>query len=224
MNRRAIVIGATGLIGKELVGLLLAHPDYDEVTILVRRTTGIKHTKLQEKIINFDQLANTDVFLKGADVFCTIGTTIKKTGSQEAFRLVDYTYPLTLAKMAKEQGANHFLIVTSMGANPNSKAFYPRVKGEVEDALRGLQLPALSIFHPSLLLGDRNEFRLGEKMASVISTGLLPIFRGPLRKIRPIHGKTVAEAMVQVALKEASGVQIFESAQIQELGEQAASK
>lgn len=217
MDRKAIVIGATGLIGKELVGQLINSRDYSKITLLVRRTVGIQHPKLEEKIINFEQLEKVDVNLKEADVFCTLGTTIKKAGSQEAFRLVDYNYPLTLAKMAKEQGASHFLIVTSMGASAKSMAFYSRVKGEIEEALQALNFPALSIFRPSLLLGDREEFRLGERFASVLSTALLPIFKGPLRKIRPIEGRTVAKAMVHVATKGDAQFRIFESEEISEV-------
>lgn len=219
MERKAIVIGATGLIGKELVGQLINSPDYSRITLLVRRTFGIQHPKLEEKIINFEQLDEVDVNLKEADVFCTLGTTIKKAGSQEAFRLVDYSYPLTVAKVAKEQGASHFLIVTSMGASAKSMAFYSRVKGEIEEALKALNLPALSIFRPSLLLGDREEFRLGERFASVLSTALLPVFKGPLRKVRPVEGRTVATAMVRVATKGEGQFRIFESEEIQKLAD-----
>ncbi|MEH7122419.1 oxidoreductase [Bacillus sp. JJ1773] len=214
MNRKAVVAGATGLVGKELVRLLLNDPDYTDITLIVRRSTGIVHAKLHEKVIDFEQLENTNVNLTGTDVFCTLGTTIKKAGTKEAFRLVDYHYPLTIGKMAKAQGAKQFLIVTSMGANPLSRTFYIRVKGELEESLRELCLPALHIFRPSLLLGNREEFRLGERIMSSVSGILSPIFSGPLRKYSPVQAKSVANAMLLAAKREQSGVYVNESDQI----------
>lgn len=216
--KKAVVAGASGLVGKELVQLLLDDQSYSEVTIIVRRSTGIKHPKLQETIIDFDQLEQTDVNMNEAVVYCTLGTTIKKAGSQEAFRKVDYHYPLTLGRMAKEQGAREFLIITSMGANSKSRTFYTKVKGEIEESLVALGLSALKIFHPSLLLGNRQEFRFGEWLAASVSK-FLPIFMGPLRRYKPIHAKTVAKAMVRAASNGLSGIHIYESDQIAQIGE-----
>lgn len=210
MNRKAVVAGATGLIGKELVQMLLSNPNYVSVTLLVRRPTGLQHSKLTEKVIDFEQLEHADVDLSEADVFCTLGTTIKKAGTQQAFRQVDYVYPVILGRMAKIQGARQFLIVTSMGANPSSRVFYSRVKGETEEALRELDLPSLQIFRPSLLLGEREEFRLGERFMAVLA----PLFKGPLRKYSPIQGKYVAKSMLRTALEDFSGVHVYESYQI----------
>lgn len=214
LNRKAIVAGATGLVGKELVQLLLNDPAYTAVMLLVRRPTGLTHPKLEEKVIEFDQLEQTDMNLSGTDVFCTLGTTIKKAGTQEAFCQVDYVYPVTLGKMAKTQGAKQFLIVSSMGANPASRVFYSRVKGEVESTLSGLGLPALHIFRPSLLLGKREEFRLGERFMGSVSGILSPIFSGPLRKYKPVQAKTVANAMLLSAKSDLTGSHIHESDQI----------
>lgn len=214
MKRSAVVVGATGLIGKELVQLLLSDPDYSVVTWIVRRPTGVAHPKLQEQVVNFDQLEQMEINLKGADVFCVLGTTIKKAGSQGAFRHVDYTYPLALGRMAKEQGARQFLIVTAMGANQSSRVFYNRVKGEVEVALRELGLRALHIFRPSLLLGNREEFRLGERVAASFSGVLSPLFVGALRKYRPIEARDVAKAMVLTAQRDLAGSHVYESNQM----------
>lgn len=215
MNRKAVVVGATGLVGMELVQLLLSDLEYTTVTLIVRRTTGISHPKLDEKIIDFEQLGITDVDLSGADVFCTLGTTIKKAGTQEAFRQVDYTYPLELGRMAKAKGAKQFLIVTSMGANPSSRSFYIRVKGEIEEALRDVKLPSLHIFRPSLLLGKREEFRIGERIASFAFNLFAPLFSGTLRKYSPVHARTVAKSMLFVAKKSLSaGNYVYESDQI----------
>lgn len=219
MNRKAVVAGATGLIGKELVQLLLEDPAYTTVILIVRRSMGIKHPKIHEKIIDFDQLNHIDVDLTGADVYCTLGTTIKKAGSQETFRKVDYDYPLTLGKIAKTSDANQLLIVTSIGANPTSRSFYTRVKGQVEEALREHSLPALHIFRPSLLLGNRQEFRMGEQMAATVSKRLLPLFVGPLRKYSPIYAQTVAKAMVIAAKSGLSGIRVYESNQIAQMSE-----
>lgn len=218
MRNQAIVMGATGLVGKALVHQLLADKAYEKVTVIVRRSIDITHEKLEEIIINFDKLAQLEINYTDADVFCTIGTTIKKAGSQEAFRKVDYEYPLQLAKMAKAGGAKQFLIITAMGANPSAKIFYSRVKGEIEEALKELQLPALHIFRPSLLRGKRQEFRLGEKIGEFFLTIFSPIFAGPLKKYGAIFDITVARAMIVVALKKQGGIHVYESDQLKELG------
>ena len=219
MSRKAVIAGATGLIGKELVQLLLSEPEYTSVTLIVRRPTGITHPKLHEKVIDFDNLEQADVNLTEADAYCTLGTTIKKAGNNEAFRKVDYTYPLTLGQMAKKQGAKQLLIVTSIGSNSSSRSFYTRVKGEIEESLRGLNLPTLQIFRPSLLLGNREEFRFGEGIASSISVVISPLLSGSLRKYKPIQARSVAKAMQRAALSGRSGIHIFESDQIAQLSE-----
>ncbi|SFF04714.1 Uncharacterized conserved protein YbjT, contains NAD(P)-binding and DUF2867 domains [Paenibacillus algorifonticola] len=217
MNRRAVVAGATGLIGKELVQLLLNDPAYTSITSLVRRRTDIVHPKLMEQVIDFDQLQQVDVQLDGADVFCTLGTTIKKAGSQEAFRKVDYQYPLSLGQLASRQGAKQLLLVSAIGANPSSRAFYTRVKGEVEEALRSLELPALHIFRPSLLLGKREEFRFGERIAASLSGLLSPLFSGALRKYAPVQASSVAKAMIFAAKSNQAGNHIHENEQLVKL-------
>lgn len=217
MNRTAVVAGATGLIGKELVQLLLNDAAYRSVTILVRRPTGLEHPKLVEQIIDFEQLQQASVQMDGADVFCTLGTTIKKAGSQDAFRKVDYQYPLSLGQLASRQGARQLLLVSAIGANPSSRAFYNRVKGEVEEALSGLKLPALHILRPSLLLGEREEFRFGERIAASLSGLLFPLFSGPLRKYAPVQASAVAKAMIFAAKSNQAGIHIHENEPIVKL-------
>lgn len=204
MKRSAIVAGATGLIGRALVQLLLEEPAYESVTALVRRSTGINHPKLRERLVDYNDLAHADIDWTGADVYCALGTTIKKAGSRQAFRQVDYEYPLALGRVAAAAGASQLLLVSSIGANSASRNFYLRVKGEVEEALRSLDFPALHLFRPSLLLGKREEFRLGERLASVVA----PLFAGLMGKYRPVEARVVAEAMIRAALRELSGVHV----------------
>jgi uncharacterized protein YbjT (DUF2867 family) len=152
-------------------------------------------------------------------VYCCLGTTIKKAGTQEAFRKVDFDYPIKIAALTQHLGANQFLIVTSLGANPHSRIFYNRVKGEVEEAIRKISFTTINIFRPSLLLGDRTEHRTGEKSGAFIMSGLKYVMVGPLRKYRAIQARDVAKAMVQVAQKNLKGLNIFESMQIQEIAD-----
>ncbi|QAA31801.1 oxidoreductase [Clostridium manihotivorum] len=217
MKRRAVVAGGTGLIGKALVKQLLSDPQYNSITLILRRFIGITDPKLEQKVIDFDLLESIDIDLKDADVFCTLGTTIKKAKTQENFKKVDYHYPLVLGKMAKKQGAKQLLIVTAMGASSTSSIFYNRVKGEIEEALRELNLPILKIFRPSLLLGDRGEFRMGEGMTAALSGLFTPLLLGPLRKYRPIKGEVVARGMIAAAKKDDHGVHTYESNEIAEL-------
>jgi uncharacterized protein YbjT (DUF2867 family) len=217
MNRKAVIAGATGLVGKELAKLILNDEIYSDLTLIVRRPTGVVHPKLHEKVVDFEKLEEIDIDLTEADVFCTLGTTIKKAGSREAFRKVDYDYPLALGRMAKAQGAKQFLIITAIGAKISSPAFYSRVKGEIEEALSALKLPVLQIFRPSLLLGQREEFRRGEHFASVVFKVISPIFTGPLKKYRAIQGREVAKGMLAAAQREISGVCIYESNEIERL-------
>ncbi|TDF94088.1 oxidoreductase [Paenibacillus piri] len=220
-GRTAVVAGATGLIGGELVRMLLADPYYGKVAVLVRNRMDMANEKLLQVTVDYEQLeASVHNLLTGADVFCCLGTTIKKAGSQEQFRKVDYDYPMTLGRLSQQDGAVQYSIVTAMGAGTASSFFYSRVKGEVEEGLARLRLPALHIFRPSLLLGDRQEVRTGERIGSAVSGLITPLMIGGLRKYRPIQAKTVARAMVHASKHGGSGVRIYESDQIEALGRQ----
>jgi len=151
--------------------------------------------KLHERVVDFSALGPADV-APVDDVFCAIGTTMKKAGSREAFRHVDFELPLRVAELATSVGAKRIALVSSVGASARSSNFYLRTKGELEDALAALPLAALHVFRPSLLLGDRAESRPGEAIASVLSRATRGLLVRGLRKYRPIDADLVARAMV----------------------------
>ncbi|TCS93930.1 NAD-dependent epimerase/dehydratase family protein [Hazenella coriacea] len=216
-KKKALVIGATGLVGKEVVQLLLEHPDYETVCVLARRSLNIKHEKLDLHLIQFEHLRAYQDLFQVDEVFCCLGTTIKKAKTKADFRRVDYFYPLTAGQLAKEQGVKSFLIITAMGSNPRSPFFYNQVKGDVEESLKQLQFPILHILRPSLLLGKRpHDFRFKEQVAALLIriTGFL--FVGPLQKFKAIEGKKVATAMVQLAQSQKLGVFIHSSHELRQ--------
>ena len=197
--RSAIVVGATGLVGSHLVQLLCESEEYISVKVLTRRKLDYEHEKLVERIVNFDGLAESD-FDFAHEVFCCLGTTIKKAGTKEQFEKVDVEYPLTVASLAKKRGIRHFIVISAMGANDKAFAYYSRVKGKLEKELIDLDLPQLSIVRPSLLIGQRKEFRLGEKAGEVALNVRNPLLIGPMKKARSIEASQVALAMKVIAL------------------------
>lgn len=216
--RSALVLGATGLVGQQVVRQLLARPEYQTVTALVRRPLPYTHPKLTAVIVDFDRLDQHFDRFGVDDLFCCLGTTMKQAGSREAFRRVDFEYPLAAARLAQAAGVQRYLLVSSMGADARSAVFYSRVKGEVEEAVAEVGLPMLAIFRPSLLLGERPERRLGESLLAAVSQPVSGLMAGPLARYRPIQSETVARAMVQVALRESAGIHRYRSDQIDALG------
>ncbi|HVF87991.1 MAG TPA: hypothetical protein VM866_10390, partial [Pyrinomonadaceae bacterium] len=164
-TRSALLVGATGLVGGHCLNLLLEDAAYQKVVVLGRRMLPVGHRKLEQHIIDFDQLTDYARLIYGQDVFCCLGTTIKKAGSQEAFRRVDFTYPHEVARVAAGNGAEQMLLVSALGADARSRVFYNRVKGETEEAVSKLPFGGVQIFRPSLLLGERQEVRRGEQIA-----------------------------------------------------------
>jgi len=214
--KSALIAGATGLVGSQCLARLLSEPAYERVIALVRRPLPHDDPRLDQRVIDFDRLgASGTTFPAATDVFCCLGTTMKKAGSQEAFRLVDFTYVVGLAAQSLEHGARQFLLISSIGANRSSAAFYTRVKGETEAAIAALPFEGRQIFRPSILVGERAENRPAERAGIVAMKGAAFLLLGPLRKYRPIAAATVAEAMVRVALKAPRGVNIYESNEIE---------
>jgi uncharacterized protein YbjT (DUF2867 family) len=210
---KALIAGASGLIGMELLQMLLKDEYYNSVHVLVRKPMKLEHAKLKQFVVDFEDLGSYPDAFAVDDVFCCLGTTMKKAGTKEAFRKVDYDYPLAIANESLKAGAKQYLIITAMGSNAKSRIFYNKVKGEIEQSLKALPFNSLLIFRPSLLLGDRNEKRVGEDIGKVVMK-LIP-YIGPLKKYKPILGRQVANAMHKQAKLSHNGVQVFESSSLQ---------
>jgi uncharacterized protein YbjT (DUF2867 family) len=218
-ERQALVIGATGLVGGLLVKSLLRNPAYDRIRILVRRPLELEHPKLDQQVVDWEQLEEQkDLFRDVDDLYCCLGTTIKKAGSQENFRQVDLHYPVKAAILAKEHGVSQMLVISSMGADAGSRVFYSRTKGEMEEALSAIGFRSLHIFRPSLILGDRKEKRLGEQLAAHAMTFLDRWMKGRVDKYRAIQASTIAMAMMNIALVQTKGNHVYSNDVIHVLG------
>ena len=210
-SRTALVAGATGLTGKHLLDFLLADERYVSVHALVRKAALSPNPKLSEHVVDFKSLPK----LPKADVaFCCLGTTIKKAGSQAAFRKVDFDYVMNFAAAARSGGVKRFLVVSALGASAKSGVFYNRVKGEMEDALKAMNFESMHIFRPSFMLGERAEARVGERLGIAVFAALAPLMIGPARKVRPVEAKAVARGMLTAANGDALGVTVVESDEI----------
>ncbi|RJE85536.1 oxidoreductase [Paenibacillus sp. 1011MAR3C5] len=217
MERRAVIAGATGLVGGELVKLLLSREDYSCVTVLVRRKLPMEHERLEQLVVDYERLEELPGHLfENSDVYCALGTTRKKAGSKEQFERVDYGYPMALGRLAKRNDAARMLIVTAMGSDEASIFFYSKVKGKVEKELQQLQLRRLHIFRPSLILGDRQEHRLGEAAAARLYAMFPFLFGGVKSKYRPITAREIAEGMLSTALTEDASETVIPSHMIAE--------
>lgn len=210
MKKIALVVGATGLVGSQVLDRLLADSAYEQVIALTRKPLVPRH-RLAVQITDF---SNLDLLMVPHvdDVFCCLGTTIKTAGSKEAFRKVDEEYPLAVAHWAYQRGARQYLLVTALGADPKSVVFYNRVKGELEQKIQNIGFSTVHIFRPSLLLGPRNESRPGEEAAKMFDRWfgfLIP------KAYRAIEAAKVARAMQQVAKKNVPGTYIHESKELQ---------
>ncbi|HQW21236.1 MAG TPA: oxidoreductase [Rhodocyclaceae bacterium] len=207
MTRKALIVGASGLVGGHLLDALLGCADYGAVTALLRHPLEIQQPKLTQRIVDFEHLDAND-FPPVDDVFCCLGTTIKQAGSREAFYRVDHHYIHEVARLARQAGAQQFLLVSSMGANAASKFFYMRVKGETEAAIRLLAYPSASMFRPAYLAGQRKQQRPLEDLSGKLMQAigfLMP------QKYRPVAARAVAEAMLTQALHNPAGFHIIES-------------
>jgi len=208
--KTALIAGASGLTGSYLLKLLLENKTYSEVKVLVRKPMNIEHSLLQQIVCDYE---NPDpAVIKADHVYCCLGTTMKKAGSKEVFRKVDYEYPLQIAQAAHQNGADKFALVSAMGANSKSVFFYNKVKGQLEEALKEIPYEVTHIFHPSMLLGPRKEFRFGEELGKI----LMKIFRYFLpSNMKPIHASQVAACMHDYMNGKERGIHVIPSGQMQ---------
>jgi uncharacterized protein YbjT (DUF2867 family) len=210
MHKTALIAGSTGLTGSYLLEKLLTSDNYSKVVSLVRKPHPLRHPRLEQIVFDFDNPAEEHI--KADHIYCSLGTTIKKAGSKAAFRKVDLEYPLSLARIAYRNGASRFSVITSMGSNPRSAFFYNQVKGELEEELKKIPFEGLYIFRPSLLVGNRKEYRMGENAAKWIMKAvdfLLPA------NLRSIHVSKVAEAKLFAMQHASNGVHIISSGHMQ---------
>ncbi|WP_372996474.1 NAD-dependent epimerase/dehydratase family protein [Marinobacter sp.] len=201
---RVMLLGATGLTGGKVLQGLLGRDEVSQVVALVRHKLPTLHDKLAQHEIDFDKLEDHAELFDVDVIICCLGTTIKKAGSQEQFRKVDLGYPLKAGELGRFYGVRAFILMSAIGASSSSTIFYNRVKGELEDALKGLDYPYLSLYHPSLLLGDRKEQRTAEALGIKAMPLVNRLLLGPLDKYRGIEASTVADAMVNEACSLAS--------------------
>ncbi|MDX1651908.1 MAG: NAD(P)H-binding protein [Brumimicrobium sp.] len=221
MTIKATLLGATGLIGSHILQTLTEDPAFDEVKVIVRRPLEMKHPKVKVEVIDFNDEKQFAAAMAGSElIFCAIGTTQKKVkGDKDAYRKIDYDIPVNAAKFCLKGGCKQFLIVSSIGADSGKSNFYLKLKGEVEDTLTELAekedgIESLSIFRPSLLLGDRSETRIAESIGQFIAKGLSFLFPNDYK---PIKGKHVAQAMVEAAKREHKGVEVYKYKDMKEL-------
>jgi uncharacterized protein YbjT (DUF2867 family) len=205
----AVLAGATGLVGGECLRQLLASPRYERVVVVTRRELdpGLRHDKLREVVVDFAQLGDAKPRLRGDHVFCALGSTIRKAGSQQRFREVDYEYPLRLAQLTLRNGARHFSVVSALGASRSSPFFYSRVKGEMEEGLRQMGWPSLAVLRPSVISGERAESRPLERLGE-------HLLRFAPATWRPVAASDIAATMIATALREPPGVTVIESRDI----------
>lgn len=208
MLRNALIVGATGLTGQELVGLLIKSDYYNSVHVIGRRPYELEHPKVKSYTIDFDKLQEMKPEGIIHDVYICLGTTMKKAGSKDNFRKVDYTYVLEVGKWAKNNQVEKLAVISSIGATASTTNFYLKTKGEMEDDLAALNLPGLVILRPSLLLGNRPEFRLAERISAIAMRPLSGLMIGGLKKYKPVEASTVAMAMFKTLLNAGDGVTV----------------
>jgi uncharacterized protein YbjT (DUF2867 family) len=208
-SRTALLAGASGLVGSHLLGILLTSGRYERVIAVVRSRLPdeTNHPWLTELVVDFARLGEVRHRLVADDVYCALGTTMRKAGSQRRFREVDFEYPLKLAQITRSAGARHFSIVSSMGAHPRSPFFYTRVKGEVEAGLRNMGWPSLAILRPSVIGGERREARPAERLAQWV-------LRLAPAAIRTLPARSIAKAMLACAIEERPGCRMVKPAEI----------
>jgi len=217
MLKKAVIVGASGLIGNELLNILLQSSDYQEVLILVRKEIPINHPKLVQLVVDFDKLDQWTDAITGHALFCCLGTTKDKTPDEPIYRKIDHDYPVQLAQIAHQNKIKQYHLVSAIGANVNSSIFYTKLKGETERDIENVGLPTLHIYQPSFLEGRQKEKRPMEKFITVIMKAINPLLIGGFAKYRSIPATTVARAMFKQSLKNEVGIFIHPTDKIKQL-------
>ena len=217
IKKTAIIIGATGLVGFNLVQKILEDERFSFVVVFVRRTTGIHHPKLIEHIINFNEPQKWRQLIRGDVLFSALGTTLKQAGSKQAQYKIDYTYQYNFAKAAAENGVPVYVLVSSAMANANSSFFYTRIKGALEDAVKKLLFRSVQILQPGMLTGLRKKKRIGEKIGIAVIKFLNNL--GIAKKQKPIDAAIVAQAMINVSFREEEKIGVYSLLQVFEAAE-----
>lgn len=207
----ALVLGATGLVGSNLVKLLLTDDSFQKVIILVRSDYPVQHPKLMVRKVHFDNHKQFEESMETGDsIFCCIGTTMKKVKNDKTlYKKIDYDIAVNAAKFGLAAGYKQYLVVSSVGANPASSSFYLHLKGMLEHSLKKFAYNSMHIFQPSVLLGKRDEFRAGELIGKGIIKALSIVFSGPLSKYRAVNALTVAKAMLAVSKNITKGKRVY---------------
>ena len=216
-KKTAIILGATGLTGNILLKTLLIDKRYDKIKIFTRKPLRLENKKVTEILCNLLELYSYKENFFGDEVYCCIGTTTKKTPDKELYKKIDYGIPASAAKLCKDNSIKTFAIMSSMGANANSSIFYNRTKGEMEQAVLEQKIENTYILRPSMIGGNRNEFRIAEKIGSVLMKVLNPLFIGSWRKYRIINAELIANAMIEL-VNNGIDKKIIESDQIYRIG------
>jgi uncharacterized protein YbjT (DUF2867 family) len=214
MPKLALIAGGTGLVGSNLVRLLIESQDYGKVVSVGRRGLGWSNPKLEQIVVDFSDMKALPAELRVDDAFCALGTTMQKAGSREAYTKVDCEAVVNFGRAAFDRGAKTFVVVSALGANPTSRFFYSRVKADTENALRGLRFQTLVILRPSLIVGTRPQHRYVEDLAHLLLLILKPVLIGPLKKYRFVEASTIAKNMLASAQYPKPGTKIIESDQI----------
>jgi uncharacterized protein YbjT (DUF2867 family) len=205
MGKKAVLIGASGLVGGHLLDILLDADDFSEVLILVRKKVDFTHPKLTQLVIDFDQIESHALSITGDAVFSCLGTTRRKTPDRNTYFKIDHDYPLRLAKLALQNGVKQFHLVSSIGANPNSNTFYLKLKGEIERDISALNFHSIFLYEPSMLTGREYETRFGEVFFELLFKMVNLLLIGPWKKYRSVAGEAVAKAMYELSKKDDPG-------------------
>lgn len=216
MDKTAIILGATGLTGNILLEKLIADKTYTKIKLFSRNSVDLKSEKIEEFIIDVLQLEKSKDDFTADEVFCCVGTTASKTKDKELYKSIDYGIPVTAAKLAKKNKIDTFVVMSSMGADVSSSVFYNKTKGEMERDILQQNIKNNYILRPSLIGGNRDEFRLGERIGKGIMSVLNPFFIGSLKKYKMIHPEKIASCMHKLANKKETTT-IFSSDEIQEI-------